>query len=69
MPTNERYANKRRVVRRQGKFAKPPTMQERGIVLADGDTISCSKCGYVWTPIIKDCVCPSCLTAVLPEDD
>lgn len=59
---SERYANKRQLFRRGGRFTKPPTLEQMGVVLDDGELRKCGNCGFEWHPFLQDCVCPKCLT-------
>ena len=55
----ERYANKRRVFRRGGRFAKPPSLEQLGYPVAHGE-MTCADCGYKWLPILTTGKCPEC---------
>ena len=65
---NERYANKRQLFRRAGRFTKPPTLEQQGFELADGEHRKCDHCGFEWHPILKDCRCPKCETPNAPPE-
>jgi len=60
---SERYANKRKMFRRGGRFTKPPTLEQMGVEVADiCDRRKCGNCGHEWRPLLAQCVCPLCLT-------
>ena len=56
-----KYANKRQVFRRGGRFSKPPTLADMGFPVADGER-TCRHCGHKWWPVLETGTCPNCNT-------
>ena len=54
-----RYANKRQMFRKRGRFAKPPSLEQMGYPVAHGE-MTCANCGHTWRPILITGMCPVC---------
>jgi len=55
----ERYTNKRRLFRHNGRFSKPPSLEQMGYPVAHSE-MTCANCGHKWFPILITGHCPKC---------
>jgi len=61
----ERYANKRMMFRKGGKFSKAPSLERMGFDVNKAEQ-TCANCGHKWFPVLATGLCPQCDTALKP---